>query len=324
MKRFLWTLAFFLAFLGLPAQAQDAPTLSTLEVALWPEYDRPEMLVIYRGAFAPETQVPVPVEIRIPARVGQPTAVAYVDEAGGRINQQYTTRLEGDWLVVSFELAALRFQLEYYDSLPVDANGQRTYTFAYTADYPVEALSLEWQVPPAAEAFVLNPPADSVIQGEDGLAYHRVQAHALAAGQTQSWALTYQKANSDLTSQTSVQAPTSVPDVSPAAESGNGSTVLIFLIAFIALIAVGAAAFWLGRRTLPAPEELPPPSGRRRGGPTSSREIEWSPGEKQARPRRPSSPSTGREEVLFCHQCGAELRSDSDFCHKCGAAVRGK
>jgi hypothetical protein len=60
MRRFLVTLAFCLVFLGLPAQAQDTPTLSSLDIAFWPEYDRPEMLVIYQEMFAPETRLPVP------------------------------------------------------------------------------------------------------------------------------------------------------------------------------------------------------------------------------------------------------------------------
>lgn len=37
-----------------PALAQSAPRLATLEIDVWPEYDRPAtVLVIYRGQFAP-------------------------------------------------------------------------------------------------------------------------------------------------------------------------------------------------------------------------------------------------------------------------------
>ena len=130
MKKLFLTLAFCLTILTVPVLAQDAqpvpgesPTLAELQIALWPEYDQPGVLVIYRGLFAPDTTLPAPVEIRIPASVGQPTAVAYVDDSGQRFNQQYTTRIENDQLVVSFELPTLGFQLEYYDELPVDSTG---------------------------------------------------------------------------------------------------------------------------------------------------------------------------------------------------------
>ena len=110
-----------------------APTISSLEVSLWPEFDHPEVLVIYRGRLDADTPLPVPVEILIPAGSGGPSAVAYVTPDGQRFNQQYTTREEGDWLAISFDLEAQGFQLEYYDALPVDSTGQREY------DLPTES-----------------------------------------------------------------------------------------------------------------------------------------------------------------------------------------
>jgi hypothetical protein len=290
-----------LAFLAGPGLAQEMPELSSLEIALWPEFDRSDMLVIYQGFLAPETALPVAVEFRIPARVGEPTAVAYVDESGQRFNQQYTTRIEGDERVVSFELATQGFQLEYYDTLPVDDQGRREYTFGYVADYPITLLSLEVQVPPTAENFQMDPPADSVVPEADGLTYHVAQVGALEQGESKRWTLGYDKANADLTvSSQGPSQPTQAPQ--PTTQGGgDSSTVLLFLVAFLGLVAVGAGAFWLGQRTQPA-------AGR---GSSSSRSQ-----------KRRGGGRSGGGRVIFCHKCGAHLRSDSDFCHKCGAAVR--
>ncbi|MGD8624036.1 MAG: zinc ribbon domain-containing protein [Anaerolineae bacterium] len=302
MKQIGTILILCLAFLVRPGLAQEAPELSSLEIALWPEFDRPDMLIIYQGFLAPETALPVAVELRIPAGVGEPSAVAYVDETGQRFNQQYTTRIEGDERVVSFELATQGFQLEYYDPLPVDDQGRREYTFGYVADYPITLLSLEVQVPPTAENFQMEPPADSVVPEADGLTYHVAQAGALAQGESRNWTVRYDKADADLTVSSQVPSqPTQAP--SPAAQGGgDSSTVLLFLVAFLGLAVVGAGAFWLGQRTQPAAGRGSPSSRpqKRRGGGRSG--------------------SSGR--VIFCHKCGAHLRSDSDFCHKCGAAVR--
>jgi hypothetical protein len=312
MQRMLLTLVLTLSVLVGSVYAQDVPMLSDLEISLWPEFDRPEVLIIYRGSFAGDTPLPMPVEIRIPARVGQPTAVAYVGEGGQRFNQEHATRVEGDWLVVSFELPTLGFQLEYYDTLPVDSAGQRTYEYAYTADYAVTALSVEFQVPPTAEDFVLEPPADSVIQQSDGLTYHLIQAETVEQDDTVNWMFTYRKPDSDLTVSAFVQPETPVPVAAPAAEVTDNSTVWIFLVAFVALIAVGAAAFWLGGRTQPISQPTPPLSQRqRRRG--SGRGLPSG--------RQSAAVPPGRE-AFFCHQCGAELRPDSEFCHKCGTAVR--
>ncbi|MGD9405519.1 MAG: hypothetical protein PVH95_10255, partial [Anaerolineae bacterium] len=160
LKRLLVILV--LCGLGLTGlvHAQDSPSLASLDISLWPEYDRPELLVIYRGQLDADVELPASLEIAIPAQVGQPTAVAYVDEAGERLNHQYTTRLEGDSLIVTFELVTQRFQLEYYDALSQGEAGERIFTFAYTADYPTTAVNIEFQVPPTAQNFQLSPPAD--------------------------------------------------------------------------------------------------------------------------------------------------------------------
>jgi hypothetical protein len=302
MKRLLLVLFLSLVTVAGLAQAQDLPTLSNLKISLWPEFDRPEALVIHRGLFADDTPLPVPVEIRIPARVGQPTAVAYVGEEGQRFNQEHTTRVEGDWLVVAFELPTLGYQLEYYDALSQDSAGQRQYTYDYVADYSVAALNLEIQEPPTAESFVLDPPADSVATEGDGLVYHFVDEGSLAQGEERSWTFTYQKDNEDLTVSAFVQPETQTSAPPPPAPGNDNSAVWIFLVAFLTLVAVGAGAFWLGRRTQPISEPAPARRQKRRG---SGRGM----------------PPQG-QAALFCHQCGAELRPDSDFCHKCGTTVR--
>ncbi len=320
MKRFLLALVFYLVGLAGPLQAQDVPTLANLEISVWPEYDRPEVLVIYRGMFAVDTPLPVPVEIYLPARVGQPSAVAWVNEGGQQFNQQFTTRVEGDWLVVSFELDTTRFQVEYYDLLSVDPAGQRQYTFSYTADYPINSLAVEFQVPPTADGYTLDPSADSVISGPTGLVYHLADASSLALGDGRSWTFTYKKASADLTVSAFTQPAVSAPEASPAAEDADNSTVLVFFVAFVALIGVGAGAFWLGRRTQPAPEAASPtsPGQKRRGSGRGAG------GETASRGQRQRLTPAGSEGVLFCAQCGAELRPDSDYCHRCGTPVCGR
>jgi hypothetical protein len=310
MRRILLIILICLTVSVSVVQAQETPSLSTLEISLWPEFDRPEVLVIYRGLFEDGTALPVPVEIRIPAKVGQPTAVAYVGEDGQRFNQQYTTQNDGDWLVVSFELGELGFQLEYYDALAIDSAGQRQYTYSYTADYPIVSLTMEAQEPPSAEAISLDPPADSSTTASDGLVYHAREVGTLEQGEEQSWSLAYQKNNDDLTISAFSQAESTAPTPAPA--SGDDSTVLIFLVAFVTLIAVGAAAFWLGGRTQPMSQPaLPGSQGRKRRGSGRGGQAQ----------RQPLSKSDGGD-AFYCRQCGTKLRSDSLFCHRCGTPVK--
>jgi hypothetical protein len=289
--------------------AQESPSLASLDISLWPEYDRAEVLVIYRGQLDADVVLPASLEIAMPARVGQPTAVAYVDEAGERLNQQYTTRVEGDSLIVSFELVTQRFQLEYYDALPSGEAGERTYTYAYTADYPTTALNIEFQVPPTAQSFQLSPPADAVVEGGGGLTYHLIQAGTLDAGDTREWTFSYVKNNSELTITGLEPVASPVPDAAVNGEGIGDSTIWIFLVSFVALIGVGVTGYWLGHRTQAASQRIQPASRqrKRRGS---------------GRGERTQQPLSSGGVARFCHQCGAELRSDSAFCHQCGASVR--
>lgn len=289
---------------------QPAPTLSSLSVGLWPEYDRPEMLAVLRGQFGAEAALPLAVQLRIPANAGEPSAVAYVDQ-GQALNVEFSTRSDGDWLVVSFELPTREFQLEYY--APIQTEGdQRSYTHVYPGDYAVTLVDLEAQVPPTAQDYRLTPASDAVTQDSVGLSYHTLSAGPLAMGETASWTVTYGKGDDLLTVDGLTSSPTApaAPTVAPA-EEGSSSTVLIFLIAFVALVAVGAGAFWLGRRVEASPH--PSPADRR-----SAPDDRLLRGEREAA----KGSRTSLDDALFCPECGARLRPDADYCHKCGKALR--
>lgn len=283
------------------SQAQEPPVVATLQISVWPEFDQLDVLVIYRGWLAADTPLPAPLEIRMPAGVVAPSAVAFVDESGQRLNLDYTTRVEENEQVVSFELPTLGFQLEYYDALPIADTGRRSYTLDYKAHYAVEQLSVEFQVPLMARNFELEPPADSVVTETDGLVYHLVEANPLAQGEARSWTLRYDKDNTDLTFPALQQQQTPAVQPTQAAPAGeDSSTVLIFFVAFVALVAVGATTFWLGRRT----------AGE--GEPTVEAAL-------SARKKRQGM---GRATDAYCHKCGTRLRADAEFCHRCGTTVR--
>ena len=61
VTRFLLTplaLLIALAALALPVGAQNPVHLSSMEISVWPEYDKPGALVIYRGTFSPAVPLP--------------------------------------------------------------------------------------------------------------------------------------------------------------------------------------------------------------------------------------------------------------------------
>ncbi|MHB1119312.1 MAG: hypothetical protein ACYC11_04545, partial [Bellilinea sp.] len=77
MRRLI--LVFFIIaglFLARPIQAQSDLVLESMDIGLWPEYDRPDVLVIYRMTLANEVPLPAQMSIRIPREAGAPYNLA--------------------------------------------------------------------------------------------------------------------------------------------------------------------------------------------------------------------------------------------------------
>jgi hypothetical protein len=70
-----WVLSFLLIYSMLSpmgVHAQDKIALSTLQIQIWPEYDKPAVLVIYNLTLSDTTSLPTSVSIPIPIVAGEP------------------------------------------------------------------------------------------------------------------------------------------------------------------------------------------------------------------------------------------------------------
>jgi hypothetical protein len=285
-----------------PAGAQAPPTISNLQVALWPEYDAPSMLVIYRIHLDSGTQLPVDVVVPIPASVGDPLAVAMADASGDLVNAQYTRRVNGEWGLIDVTAESLQLQIEYYSSLVFDGQLRR-FTYTWPGASGVETMSYEVQVPIGAQEMTITPASQSQSVGQDGLTYFAADLGAQAGSSGTKIDITYVKTSTGLTADL-----LSLPPGSPEATQGGTPDLRQFvpwiLLAFgVILVAAGGA--WYLRLTRKAPA-----TGRRRrraSRPTSGSHSEWD--EADASP-------------VFCHNCGTRAAASDRFCRRCGVRLR--
>lgn len=163
-----------LALLTLPplARAQESLRFETMQIDLWPEYDQPAMLVIYRARLTADIQLPVEVGIRIPAAVGDPNAVAVRQDGGQLFNAEYTRVAEGDWATIFFSARFREIQIEYYDPLIERQGDTRQYQFVWPGDYPIDNLRILVQQPTGAENVTTFPRLSSITQDAFGLSYY--------------------------------------------------------------------------------------------------------------------------------------------------------
>lgn len=301
------------------AQAQSgAPTLSNLLVELWPEYDRPEVLVIYRIELAGAVALPTTLTFRLPGYVESTHAVAYEQngELFAVLPEEVELRQEGDVSILTFPAQSRRVQFEYYDpEILTRENQNRRLAFNIVAPYEVENFTLDVQVPLQAENFSLTPEATDSFTSNDGFTFYEIENTGVAAGDAFELTATYSRSTDEL-SVAALELPSEhAADVfvAPAAEAGPNTNLAYGLIGLglLLLLISGGSYWWTQRaRSQPAAPHATPrrPAQPRRRGKAG----------KQPEKARPTAPAAAG----FCYRCGTPLRPEAKFCHVCGAERR--
>jgi hypothetical protein len=286
----------------LPAQVSaDAPTTITkLEIDLWPEYDRPEMLVIQHISLDPQLVYPLKLSLRIPADAGDVENLAFVDTDGTLISiSDHKQNISGDWAVISFQTPKPDVQMEYYDPRLVKTSQERSYSYEWPGDYAVSALQIQLQEPKGSSQFTTTKDFGNGVLSTDNLVYHVSDVGSLAAGQTYQFDLTYRKANDDLSLQSGKVAP-SAPINGNTAGRASLNPVVLALLALLALTLLGAAVWWyFSDSTLRHPQ-----NNRKRHAHST---IKTAPVQNGS---------------VFCHQCGRRAAPGDQFCRTCGTRLK--
>lgn len=275
------------AFAAAPA-ARDAakanPRLASLQIEIWPEFDRPAAaLVILRGEIAAGVPLPAAVSLRIAAASGGPAAVAYsAGSSSNLLNLKYDRRDAGDFITLKFDAPERFFHIEFYEPLMTGAPG-RSYTYVWPADLGADQLRVVVQEPAKASDVSVQPPLEATAVGQDGLAYRSAELGAFPAGKRLEIKVRYTK--TDARTSAEILKPEAA-DASPPAIAGPGKGELaLWLAAVVAVLVLGgiaASAWWYRRKSVSEPQA----SG-----------------------------------AGSCPKCGSPSASGDQFCSKCGAAL---
>jgi hypothetical protein len=299
-----------------PGLAQSPTPLADLSVALWPEYDRPEVLVIFRGRVADDVSLPAQVSFTLPPTIQALHAIAYLEQ-GTLVNVPDYDFVEGaDNKVLTFTTPSRQFQFEYYSADLLSINGDvRTLFFSFTASADVADFALELQQPTTAQAFTSDPPPSATEVGQDGLVYALYTVGAISAGNSYSLQASYTRSTNKLSAGVNIPAMEQMP-----VEVGDGGLrdyLGLILIAAGVLLLIAAFGYWFwSQRSVVVPEPAARGSSPRPRRSSSSRQKQTG-----APPSAPS-PAADKKLAAYCHQCGTKFREDGQFCHACGAERR--
>ena len=288
-----WFALLFILFLVFPVsvRAQNAVTLESLNVRLWAEYDQPSMLVIYDFVPTVDTTLPASLNIRIP-KDANITAVAY-QEGNGLLNTEFGGPVEdGNWQTITLLIKKLTtYHLEYYQQIPRDGNN-RSFTYQWTGDYPVNNFRVEIQLPDDSTAVRATPmlpfvPNRPFLSGS-------ASVNNLAAGKTYRVDLSYSRV-----SETSV-VPASTSQVTasePITQNTAGRVTLDnlpYILGGVGVLLVVLAIYYFWR--------------------SNSLQI--------SKPRKRPHSSRDEREPVYCHECGTRAHAEDRFCRTCGSKLR--
>ena len=283
------------------AAPQSETVLSSLGIDLWPDYDRPGVLVIYRATIAPHVSLPARLVFRIPAAAGLPNAVAERPAGGQLITLPYDRTVDGETALIDLTASRPIVQLEYYDPAITRDGVRRSFAFTWSGDFEVQDFGISLQQPALARNFTTVPEAIRATASVDGLTYHTLSRAGVKDGETVEVQASYEQASDQLSVETIAPVVAPVP-TTPAAGNDAASDNRTMRMAFAALL-VSAAAVVVGlmvrgqRQARSAPRPTPAP-------------------------RTARSDASGGKATRFCTQCGAGVDGGDRFCQRCGAALK--
>jgi len=311
MKRFCFKKILIIAFLiggmfiPFNGYAQTPVSFSALQVDIWPEYDRPGVLVIYRITLSPEISLPADLSLLIPSSAGDPNALAVKETGGGLFDIAFTREVIGDWSKISFTATMPEIQLEYYNPALKKENTHREFEFSWQGDYDVNSLLIQVQRPVGASEMEIKPSLGEGVTNQDGMVYYTSQIGALTAGQTFTLTLDYEKANDDL-SAGNLEIKPSAPFTKISSSQSNLMSVLPWILGALGIILISGGTLWYWQ------------SGTGKFGvkiPTTRKKSQ----------RLVQTTAINREEgYIYCQNCGKRAMPNDRFCRVCGVKLHEK
>ena len=302
-SRHRWLLL-VVALLGLAPMAagsQLSGSIEQLEVALWPEYDRQAVLVMYRFRLKTGSLLPTKVALPIPASVGRPHAVAWQNESGGLMVAEFARVVEDEVALILINMQSLEGQLEYYADLTLEGP-RRSFLFSWPGGVDLSAFSYKVQRPLGALGFETAPSPDRRTAGQDGFTYEWIDHGPLKATEKPTIELSYEKDASALSAQ--ALEPSQPPSPSkPASTASTDDNLQPWLLGGFGGVFLGLVVSWYWWSSRKPPEAPHTARGR------------------QAARTEPSENQADKTGSNFCHNCGAKAETRAKFCMSCGTRL---
>jgi hypothetical protein len=284
-----------------PVNAQSTVVFDQMAIEIWPEYDRSDVLVIYRITLDASTTLPVQISLTLPREAGTPYNVAMQDLDGLLYNLPYNTEVLDDSQKITFTTPSVGLQIEYYDPKLIKDGANRQFAYVFDSEYPINNLSISIQQPINATNMIILPSFGAGVVKEDGLTYFTNDIGEVGSGTHISVQMSYTKPDDQLSVGLQPVQP-SQPLSSSSNDATSAMDILPWILGGIGIVLISGGIIWFVLT-------------RNKTGTVGT-----------TRKRRRAAVETLRvestDEAIYCHQCGKRASPGDIFCRTCGARLR--
>ena len=141
MKRssFILLVVFVLMPMAQGFAQNPVSVIEALDIEIWPDYDRPSVLVLLTGTLLGDTLLPASVSLPLP-KAARLNAVARIDRKDGSMKDDIFSSTDPPG-TLTFITPDLRFRVEYYLPYTVNEN-QRSFDYFWLAALSVNNFQL--------------------------------------------------------------------------------------------------------------------------------------------------------------------------------------
>jgi len=270
---------------------EPVSAIDSLDIEIWPDYDKPSVLVLLTGSLPRDTRLPASITLPLP-ETAHLNAVARIDGNDGVMKDDIFSSSDPSG-TLTFITPDLRFRVEYYLPYTVN-NNQRSFDYSWLADVSVNNLRLRVQQPTSASTLNTEPATSNVVRSGDGFDYHIFPSRAVPANQSFSLHVDYNMTTAQLSATSLPSSNTSIQTPALPATPGIGSDVNWALVAIVA----GGLIFFAA--------------------------LIWQIASRRPAPNMRDTADSGvvtKSRAKFCRNCGEPIDKGDRFCGGCGSKL---
>jgi hypothetical protein len=277
------------------ALGQSTVQLTSVQVGLFPEYDRSGMLVVLNFEISRDTTGLQTLTFQVPS---ESTSLSMLQrpESGEPSLLDFSSSTTGQWKHVELLTDAQTIQMEYYDPNLLKEEDRRFYEYHWLSIYDAESLKLTVRQPFGASKLQVDPPLETRETGPDNATYYTQDLGPVPAGEMFILNLTY---TTDTTNQAypaqRVEPAASVNDATPGRTPSPLSVIMWLLTVAVAVLVLVSLYYWWFKSNVM---------------------------EKRDRMVQGVGIMNPEKQAVFCHECGMRSRPGDSYCSNCGTELR--